>query len=61
MLEYHLMSIELVVLDPVIPNAIIKQTNMTCKAQTNSWQQLKPHKLHLGLCLVLQPQAILGG
>ena len=41
------MAIELVALGPVIPNAIIKQTPMTSKAQTNSWQQVKSHKLYL--------------
>ena len=48
MLEHDLTAIELVALSPVIPNAIIKQTpSMTSKAQTNSWQQLKSHKLYL--------------
>ena len=47
MLEHDLMSIELVVLGPVISNAIIKQTHMTCTAPTNSWQQLKSQKLYL--------------
>ena len=54
MLEHNLMSIELVVvLGPVIPNKIIKQTHMTCKAPTNSWQQLKSQTLYFCKGIVL--------
>jgi len=47
MLEHDLMAIELVALSPVISNTIIKQTHMTYKTPTNSWQQLKSLKLYL--------------
>ena len=52
MLEHDLMAIELVALTPVISNTIIKQTHMTYKAPTNSWQQLKSQKLYLCKCIV---------
>ena len=58
MLEHDLMSTEFIVLGPVIPNAIIKQAHMTCKAPTKSWQQLKSQKLYLWKCRVLLNIAI---
>ena len=56
MVEKDLLSIELVALCAVFPNAIRKQVYITCKAQTNWWQQVKFHKLHLGLerCLAME-------
>ena len=39
MVEHDIMSIELVALGSVIPNALIKQTYMTCKAPAKSWHQ----------------------
>ena len=53
MLEHDLMSIEFVVLGPVIANATKKQTHMTYKAPTNSWHELKFLKLYLCECIVL--------
>ena len=58
MLEHDIMSIELVALDAVIPNVIIKQTDITCKVPTNSWQQLKSQKPYLCKCIVLLNIAI---
>ena len=58
MLEHDIMSIELVALDSVIPNVIIKQTDITFIAQTNSWHQLKSQKLYLCQCIVLLNIAI---
>ena len=58
LVEQKIMSIELVALDPVIPNVIIKQTDITCKAPTKSWQQLKSQKLYLCKCIVLMNIAI---
>ena len=46
MLEHDLMGIELVAHGPLNSNTIIKQTHLTYKATTNSWQQLESLKLH---------------
>ena len=53
MLEHDIMSIELVALGPVISHTIIKQTDITCKSPTKSWQQLKSQKLYLCQGIVL--------
>ena len=58
MVEQDILSIELVALRPVIPNAIIKQTHMTYKAQSNSWQQVKSQKLYFSKCIILLNIAI---
>jgi hypothetical protein len=60
MVEQDLMSIELVAPGNLFPNAIRKQTDITCKAQTSLvGQSQKTHKLHLGQGLVLKNRAIL--
>jgi hypothetical protein len=49
-----LLGVELLFVGLPVPNAIRKQVDITCQYQTRLGQQLKSHKLHLGLCLILQ-------
>jgi hypothetical protein len=58
MVEQDLMSIELVAPGNLFPNAIRKQTDITCKAQTSLGQSQKTHKLHLGQGLALKNRAL---
>jgi hypothetical protein len=56
-----LLKIEFNVCSPLVPNPISKLVATVHKSCTSLGQQLKTHKLHLGLHLVLKSWAILGG
>jgi hypothetical protein len=59
--EEDLLEIECMHPGPLVQNPIDKLAVTVHKSQTSLGQQLKTHKLHLGLHLVLKTRAILGG
>jgi hypothetical protein len=56
-----LLEIEFNVCNPLVPNPVSKLVAAIHKSLTSFRQQLKTHKLHLGIHLVLKARAILGG